>query len=170
MNPFIPYNGSQNMCLDCPASGGWTKKECRSHEQSPIHLYFNTTARECIDRHLMRYYAGECKLEDMDFQILPHALRVFQPQEPCSGRRNPSIDFSRGYPNPWMLSFTDISIPSQHKIDGKQYDAEVILSHTYSVPQNTERLVSYLEFVQYYFLMRFPILENARTGTSMVFE
>lgn len=144
MNPFIPYNGTQNMCMDCSPSGGRTEKKCRSHEQSPIHLVHNATTRECIDRHLMRIYVGECKLDNMNFQILPHVLRVYQPQEPCPGRRNPSIDFSQGYPNPWMLSFTDISVPSQHKIDGRQYDAEVVLSHTYSVPQNTDRLVSQL--------------------------
>ena len=38
-----------------------------------------------------------------------------------------------GFPDPWLLSFTDISVPSQHTLDGKRYDAEVVLSHVYSV-------------------------------------
>ena len=88
----------------------------------------------------MRYYAGECKFYKMDFQILPHVLRVYQPVEHCSGDFQPGIDFSRGYPEIWDLSFTDISFPSQHMIDGKRYDAEVVLSHTYSV-ENGKRLV-----------------------------
>jgi len=76
----------------------------------------------------------------MDFQILPHVLRAYQPRQKCSGDFQPGIDFSRGFPHPWLLSFTDISIPSQHVIDGKRYDAEVVLSHTYSI-ENGDRLV-----------------------------
>jgi len=85
--------------MDCSKS---SKGKCKRHEQSPIHLLQNTT-RKCIDRHLMRYFAGECQLEDMDFQILPHSLRVYQPENDCSGKYQPGIDFSRGYPNPWQV-------------------------------------------------------------------
>jgi len=138
INEFIPYDGTPNMCVDCSSS---TKGQCKRHKQSPIQMFYNES-RTCRDRHLMRYNAGECKLDDMDFQILPHVLRVYQPENACSGKRQPSIDFSRGYPFPWLLSFTDISVPSQHMIGGRRYDAEVVLTHTYSVPHNTERLVS----------------------------
>jgi hypothetical protein len=88
----------------------------------------------------MNYYAGECKLNKMDFQVLPRALRVYQPDN-CGDGQQPGIDFSWGFPDPWHLTFTDISVPSQHMMDGKLYDAEVILSHVYSVDQD-DRLVS----------------------------
>jgi hypothetical protein len=78
----------------------------------------------------MNFVKGDCELGEMDFQILPHALRAYLP-ESCGIA--PNIDFSRGFPNPWLLEYTDISVPAQHMQDGKKYDAEVILSHSYSV-------------------------------------
>lgn len=53
----------------------------------------------------------------------------------------PNIDFSRGFPDPWHLAFSDISVPAQHLLDGVRYDAEVVLSHVYSVSNRTDRLV-----------------------------
>ena len=70
---------------------------------------------------------------------MPHVLRVHQPDEPCN--EMPNIDFSRGFPDPWHLAFTDISVPAQHVLDGSRYDAEVVLSHVYSVSNRTDRLV-----------------------------
>ena len=66
----------------------------------------------------------------MKFEIMPHVLRVYQPDE-CG--EWPVIDFSKGFPVPWLLQFTDISVPSQHTQDGQRYHAEVVLSHVYSM-------------------------------------
>lgn len=77
----------------------------------------------------MRYWAGECELDEMDFQILPHVLRVYQAEKGCKCDYQPQIDFSKEFPDPWILAITDISVPSQHKIDGVQDEAEVVLSH-----------------------------------------
>lgn len=119
------------MCHDCSNSASG---ECKNHKQSPIFLEKEVTGeRVCKDRHLMRYWAGECKFGDLKFEILPHVLRAYQPDVPCKGDDPPQIDFSKGFPRPWELKFTDVSVPSQHVIDGKSYDAEVVLSHTYSV-------------------------------------
>jgi hypothetical protein len=52
-----------------------------------------------------------------------------------------TIDFSAGFPDDWNLKFTDIKVPSEHVQDGKQYDAEVILSHVYS-KNKTDKFVS----------------------------
>jgi len=138
INPYIPYEGSENMCRDCSES---KEGECFKHKQSPIALskQFATSSRQCNDRHRMRYWAGECRLSKMDFQILPHVLRAYQPTF-CPGEFQPSADFSRGFPDPWVLAFTDISVPAQHVIDGKHFAAEVVLSHTYSIDQD-DRLV-----------------------------
>lgn len=131
-NPFIPYDGASNTCKDCSVS---TTGECRLHGQSPINLYRSVVfERTCHDRHRMHFVKGNCSFEELDFQILPHALRVYQPKH-CV--ETPNIDFSMGFPNPWLLDFTDISVPSQHVQNGKQYDAEVVLSHTYSVDKLT---------------------------------
>lgn len=62
-------------------------------------------------------------------KILPHVLRVEWPLS-C-GTVTPQIDFSRGFPDPWNMRFMDISVPSQHTMDGKRYPAEITLSHTY---------------------------------------
>lgn len=87
----------------------------------------------------MHHGPGQCSLTNFDFQILPHVLRAYLPNK-CPGEW-PWIDFSMGFPDPWQLRFTDISIPSQHVQDGVRYDAEVVLSHVYS-KNNPKKLVS----------------------------
>ena len=133
---YIPYEGTNNMCKEC---SGVDKGWCRNHKQSPIHLETSITARrECQDRHRMNYVEGNCRYAGFHFEILPHVLRAYQPRH-CGV--TPNIDFSMGFPRPWLLEFTDISVPSQHVMNGKRYDAEVVLSHTYSV-RKADRLVS----------------------------
>jgi hypothetical protein len=135
-NAFIPYNGTEHMCQDCSSS---ENPGCRRHKQSPIDLMRDVTGeKECKDRHRMNFVTGNCKFNQVDFQILPHVLRAYQPER-CGAL--PNIDFSMGFPHPWHLSFTDISVPSQHAQEGKRYDAEVVLSHVYS-KNNAEKLVS----------------------------
>lgn len=68
---------------------------------------------------------------------MPHGLRAYTPEH-CDVL--PSIDFSLGFPFPWLLVFTEISVPSQHTQDGKRYHAEVVLSHVYSVDNGKKRV------------------------------
>ena len=42
--------------------------------------------------------------------------------------------------DPWLLAFTDITVPSLHRQDGRQYDGEVILSHVYSQNKSDKRV------------------------------
>lgn len=79
----------------------------------------------------MTIVRGTCPFEEYRFEILPHVLRVYHKGEDTCGV-DPNIDFSMGFPNPWMLSFTDVSVPSQHTQNGRRYDAELVLSHVYS--------------------------------------
>ena len=128
------------MCQDCSFEGA---PGCHNHIQSPIDLRRAITAdRACHDRHLMNYVPGDCPWNTTRFEILPHVLRMYHPQECATTRSN--IDFSEGFPFPWMLSFTDISVPSQHTLEGVQYPAEVTLSHVYS-ENRTDRLVRVYE-------------------------
>lgn len=134
--PFIPYAGTPNYCLDCADSN---EGICEEHIQSPIHLLRNVTAeRECLDRHRMNYVEGNCKLGQQRFVVLPHVLRVYH--ERC--RVKPLADFSLGFPFPWVLKFTDVSVPSQHMMDGKRYPAEIVMSHVYSVDNGAKQVRS----------------------------
>ena len=133
---FIPYNGTSNMCRDCSQRKGGI---CQFHQQSPIDLDRNITARrECKDRHRMNFVKGNCRFGRMKFRILPHVLRAYQPDY-C--QVEPNIDYSMGFPDPWMLKFTDITVPSHHSIEGHQFSAEIFLSHVYSA-RKPNKLVS----------------------------
>lgn len=126
-NSFISYEGSSNMCRDCSLS---ITGDCQMHQQSPIPLSRNVTGdSECYDRHKMHQIKGTCRWDDMNFTILPHVLRAYQPDF-CE--IHPAIDFSWGFPKFWLLKFTDFVVPSHHTQEGKQFPAEVILSHVYS--------------------------------------
>jgi hypothetical protein len=147
INPFIPYEGRANTCHDCSSS---TIGECYKHKQSPIDLLTNVTAiGDCQDRHRMRYWAGECDFNDMRFQVLPHVLRAYQPVAKCSGVFQPQLDYSKGFPSPWQLAFTDISVPSHHTINGVGFDGEIVLSHYYGDVDLPDRLVRYSESSQH---------------------
>lgn len=135
ISPFIP-DKIANTCLDCSSQ---KRGECRRHQQSPIDLWRNYTARrDCKDRHRMIFQKGDCAFEDMRFEILPHVLRANQPRAPCT--HPPNIDFSWGFPHPWLLAYTDISVPSNHRQDGRRYDGEIVLSHTYSKDEADKRV------------------------------
>lgn len=155
------------MCKDCSKPS----KSCEFHAQSPIPLESTTATanRLCRDRHLMRFKTGNCKLEDVRLyvytesevglqcsvmcnnshflsfllaysRILPHVLRAYQPA--CSVE--PKLDFSFGFPDPWILQYTDIMIPSQHTLGGKRFSAEIVLTHTYSNKTMLDKLVGNL--------------------------
>lgn len=86
---FIPYTPDSNTCKDCSDSD---RGVCLKHNQSPIALEREVTAvRECDDRHRMRYWKGECRFNSLDFQILPHVLRAYQPENGCDGPFQPQI-------------------------------------------------------------------------------
>eukprot|EP00977_Amphora_coffeiformis_P029124 scaffold38918_cov176-Amphora_coffeaeformis.AAC.2 len=127
---YIPYyQGMPNTCLDCSESNS---KECRDSPQSPIDLDTGITAiRECKDWHKMTFQTGNCRFNKMNFEILPHVLRAGQPETGC--QINPCVDFSFGFAEEWLLRHTDISLPSQHTLNGKRFAGEVILTHVLGV-------------------------------------
>lgn len=92
-HPFSPYDETQNRCVDCSQSNEGPL--CEKHRMSPIALFRNVTAtKECVDRHRMKHIIGDCKFRTMDFQILPHVLRMYVPKR-CPSQ-HPQIDFSKG--------------------------------------------------------------------------
>lgn len=84
----------------------------------------------------MAFLRGSCGFGRMKMSMERHGLRAYQPMNPdgsvdCAEPAN--IDFSMGFPEPWHLVYTDFKVPSEHTLDGKRYDAEIVLAHIYSV-------------------------------------
>ena len=85
--------------------------------------------------------------QENNFKINRHSLQILQPidehgQLQCdspSGRMFPRLDYSKGFPDWWFLSHTEVTVPSEHTQGGKHYDAEVHLAHFYS--ENHDRKV-----------------------------
>eukprot|EP00548_Thalassiothrix_antarctica_P003227 CAMPEP_0194129910 /NCGR_PEP_ID=MMETSP0152-20130528/1095_1 /TAXON_ID=1049557 /ORGANISM="Thalassiothrix antarctica, Strain L6-D1" /LENGTH=886 /DNA_ID=CAMNT_0038824291 /DNA_START=312 /DNA_END=2973 /DNA_ORIENTATION=- len=151
--------GSKNNCASCPADrNNADNRDCGMHRQSPINLERtqSTTGHdtECYDYHWMAYENGSCKWDDIidnkssrdrnNFKIERHALQILQPindkgKLQCKSKKKdkepmfPRLDYSKGFPDWWFLSHTEVTVPSEHTQHGKQYDAEVHLSHFYSV-------------------------------------
>ena len=86
----------------------------------------------------MHFNRGNCRWGEMRFEILPHVLRAYQPKDGC--QIDPCIDFSYGFPDEWLLRYTDISVPSQHTFEGESYAAEVVMSHVNSVNKTTKEV------------------------------
>jgi hypothetical protein len=104
------------------------------------------------DYHWMAYEDRSCRWSDIidndntpernNFQIRRHSLQILQPvnedgELQClrnDGRNSfPRLDYSKGFPDWWHLSHTEITVPSEHFQEGKQYDAEVHLAHFYEI-------------------------------------
>jgi hypothetical protein len=144
------------MCESCPATGN----SCGVHHQSPIDLQRNRAipnnafTKECPDWHWMRAEDGSCTWDDLvannhgakdtnNFHIQRHALQINTPVTK-SGKlactpssdgtpKYPRADYSKGFPDWFLLDHTDIIVPSAHTQEGKQYDAEVHLASFYEV-------------------------------------
>jgi hypothetical protein len=77
------------------------------------------------------------------FEIKPSSLRINIPttddgEVDCvrasdGERRWPRLDYSKGFPDWWLMSHMDLSVPSQHKQEGVKYAAELTLAHFYEV-------------------------------------
>ena len=99
----------------------------------------------------MQYKDGSCDWEDMlgHFSIERHALQIHMPLRSNGDvdcvtgdgqRKFPKLDYSKGFPDWWLLSRTDISVPSEHVQEGKRYDAEVVLAHFYEIDHYKNKL------------------------------
>eukprot|EP00980_Cylindrotheca_fusiformis_P012173 scaffold2945_cov99-Cylindrotheca_fusiformis.AAC.2 len=138
--------GPYNQCQWCPANNDNDNNiDCGLHRQSPIDL-LRTTAQtghdtECYDYHWMAYQDGSCQWHNMvrngyttpetSFRIRRHALQILTPIDNDTGRLQcgrddqfPRLDYSKGFPDWWFLSHTEITTPSEHFQNGKRYDAE----------------------------------------------
>ena len=101
---------------------------------------------------LQAYNDGTCNWHDItkngysihsnNFKIQRHSLQILQPinengELQCDdvkrGAEFPRLDYSKGFPDFWYLSHTEVTVPSEHTQEGKRYGAEVHLSHFYSI-------------------------------------
>ena len=87
----------------------------------------------------MAYEDGACKWNDIvdnpnselrnNFLIRRHSLQILMPisedgvlqcDDRNKGRMFPRLDYSKGFPNWWHLSHTEITVPSEHTQEGKR--------------------------------------------------
>lgn len=157
----IGWSLTKNECEWCPATGN----KCGQHRQSPIDLQRdraiegNPNEKECPDWHWIQYLDGTCDWEDMDgqFEIGRNALMIHTPLNNngdidcvnnAGERKFPKLDYSKGFPDWWYLSRTEITTPSEHVQQGKRYAAEVKLSHFYEIEHYKNKLGIISMFMQ----------------------
>jgi hypothetical protein len=151
----IGWNLGENNCQWCPHNS--PERNCGVHKQSPIDLTRDPartgtdTAKECPDWHTMQQKDGSCKWENFkdQFDIMRHALRMNVPQLPNGDvdcidenglRVYPRLDYSKGFPDYFFMQSMEISVPSQHRQQGKRYAAEVMLYHFYEIDQSKNKV------------------------------
>ena len=107
----------------------------------------------------IQFLDGSCEWEDMtnSFEISRHSLQIHTPIRGngdidcvnANGERKfPKLDYSKGFPDWWYLSRTDIKVPSEHVQEGKRYAAEVQLSHFYEIDHYKNKLGKVSVFMQ----------------------
>jgi len=92
-----------------------------SSAQSPINIKNSMLLNyPCTDNHPPKVHIGQTKFKELDFVILPNALRVKFPQNNIPV---PKIDFS-DLSTPIKLLHVDVKIRSEHYLNGQQYPGE----------------------------------------------
>lgn len=121
MKEFSTLNVHSNRC-----------DKVASRIQSPINLIPN---HYCKEHHQIRTRRGDFSFSDIDFRIMPNALRMEFPRklkviENATEvvKYPPAADASDGWPR-IPLKHVEIKIPSEHQIYGKQYPAELTIVH-----------------------------------------
>jgi len=105
-------------------------------QQSPINVY--DTGRRCGPDHQIRPRPGDFKIEErgnITKMILPNKLRLQYARRPCVGCAEPDpphADFPDGFGGGSDLLHVDIKIPSEHRINGKQYPGEYQMFHIHA--------------------------------------
>jgi len=126
---FLNSQGNNN-CLDRRSSSS-------GHRQSPINIQ---DWKQCVqadndDNHRHWTQHGNCTLNNVTFDIKPWGLLMTWPI-PASGQNpetnpcvKPSVDSSGGYPLPFYANYLSLVSPSEHQINGVQFDAEINIAH-----------------------------------------
>eukprot|EP00934_Nitzschia_sp_Nitz4_P001807 Nitzschia sp. Nitz4//scaffold177_size45885//17105//21005//NITZ4_007204-RA/size45885-augustus-gene-0.5-mRNA-1//-1//CDS//3329539052//1807//frame0 len=117
----------------------------------PICLEMSSFNGSQYCRYRIQYLDGTCSWEDMSesFEITRNTLTIHTPitddgdidcGEVDGEKKFPKLDYSKGFPDWWYLSQTDISVTSEHTQLGKRYEAEVKLSHFYEIDMYKNKL------------------------------
>lgn len=134
--------------FDDPGFGPWDKVLARrdvrknlcgsGRRQSPIDLYTGGD-NTCMEFHQARTNAGNFPItgKDVEKRIESNKLRLVYPRRPCSHFRHsdchiprpPNADFPRGWRDVMDVVHIDFKTPSEHKIMGERFDAEMSIFH-----------------------------------------
>mmetsp|Transcript_55382 Transcript_55382/g.165980 ORF Transcript_55382/g.165980 Transcript_55382/m.165980 type:complete len:766 (-) Transcript_55382:602-2899(-) len=106
-----------------------------SNRQSPIDVRFEWARGTCLEYHQIRHRQGEYSVEDplVETRILPSKLRIVYPRrwDPDASWatdndyiKGPSADIPKGWGHQLPVLHVDIKIPSEHWLEGRQYEAE----------------------------------------------
>ena len=113
--------------------------QCNSNRlSSPINLIHPD--EECTATHeIITKTNGpnQCRIHDFTFSIIPSALRATAPSSNESCIR-PTIDLPNGFPFPWVLDFIEIKTRSEHLLNGRRYDGEMIMAHVGREEHNSQ--------------------------------
>jgi hypothetical protein len=131
---YFPWEGSttsSNRCKD-------RRSSFRSHRQSPIAIK-SKNANDCEsadndDNHRHWTAPGTCTLNDVTWTIEPWGLLMAFPQSSTGRSCHPPImDSSGGYGDAFIANYVSVVSPSEHYLDGEQFDAEINIAHFSSV-------------------------------------
>lgn len=98
-------------------------------QESPINLIHPDA--ECTATHKIltgTRKPNQCFFHDLKFTITPSGLRATIPGNDNECVR-PRIDLPNGFPFPWVLDWIEIKTRSEHLINGRRYDGELIMAH-----------------------------------------
>lgn len=71
---------------------------------------------------------NQCTISDFTFSITSSGLRASAPFDNKNCIR-PTIDLPNGFPFPWVLNWIEIKARSEHLLNGRRYDAEMVMAH-----------------------------------------
>lgn len=131
MNDGNLYDDLDNECK-------WKAGSTSSHQQSPIDVYPDEGTdcnKEIDDQHRWWMEEGNCKWSQVEWGIEPWGLSMVYPTKKGGSDpsddvcKKPNLDSSGGFGDRWFMNHMTLKSPSEHFVEGKQYDAEINFAH-----------------------------------------
>uniref|UniRef100_A0A7S1BI58 carbonic anhydrase n=1 Tax=Corethron hystrix TaxID=216773 RepID=A0A7S1BI58_9STRA len=119
-----------------------SKNKCKSlRRPSPVNIIPNIKCGATHEILTKKIKEGDCGFSDLTFIPTPHGLIAQFPHRDDregGGCKRPQIDVPDGWPNYWIMIFMEFHVRSEHLIDGRRYDGEIIMYHQGQFSQKRE--------------------------------
>ena len=117
-----------------------TINECDlSFRPSPIALDVTDVCSD-VEMWMRQVDSTDCVAKDVSFEIAPHTLRAYFPDDDTTCQR-PHLELDGSGSDPYILQWMEIHARSEHVVNGRRFDAELQMVHMGTASSNQKMVI-----------------------------